>query len=237
MKRPSVAALLLLVATCQLCSGLVEESFNTTAENGSDNEHVIPDLWTQTGQVLSRDGNGTASGKLPQADTSYGSSSFWQRGYNMKLERANPAAETVLLDWDGTTTNLTFGACVHRQECPTTPGNLSLLWCNDSFLWEPLWNYTLPNPLRQWCNWANVTVPVPITAATPRFAFKWVLRDATNMSSTGCSALLLDNITFPVQIPTAANLQYGFAPPAFNATVATCTACKNLCPSVMSVGP
>lgn len=236
MKLPSVAALLLLVATCQLCSGTVEESFNTTAESGTDNEHVIPYLWTQTGHMQSTEGNGTASGKLPQAE---GSSSIWRRdnGYNMKLERPNPAAETVLLDWDGTTTNLTFGACVYRQECPTTPGNISVLWSHDSFVWEPLWNYTLPNPLRQWCNWANVTVPVPITAATPRFAFKWVLQDATPMSNSGCSALLLDNITLPVQPPTAANLQYGFPPPAPNATVAACAACKALCPSVMSVAP
>jgi hypothetical protein len=155
-------ALLLVVAVCKLCNGILEENF-TNDNDAHSNQYV----WTQTGVLQSTKGNGTASGMLPDGSSSI----HWQpNGIQMRLDRGNPVAETVLLDWDGRNTNVTFGACIHRLDCLTTPGNMSLLWSNDSFVWQPLWNYTLPNPLRQWCQWSNVTVAVPVSAATPRFA-------------------------------------------------------------------
>jgi hypothetical protein len=182
---------------------------------------------------ISREG-GTQCGKAAPGN---------QPGRRHPVSRRHPVAETSLLDWDGTSTTLSFSFCIYHDWCKTAPGDLTLQWSVDATEWQILWNKSfvdLPSKrsssLRAapvtLCPLQAVSVAVPVNVTAPRFAVKWVHRDLgerDSSSSDPCSVTLLDDITLPAQAPTAANMAFVRAAIAPDATAESCSACTTLC--------
>jgi len=249
-------AIVLLAMSCS-SSAAVVESFTYNPEVGDrDQNKVLPFLWVQKGELeVRKAAAGTAgpagaaaaapatTSTLLQPAAGVGVSTVSATGTasdssnnNMKLDRLHPVAETALLDWDAVSTSLNFSTCIYHDWCEAAPGNLSLMWSADAIDWQPLWNRTFQDLPQQRdvfgkaCRWQEVSVPVPATAAAPRFAFKWVHADLGKRgSSSPCSVTLLDDITLALQAPTAANMAYGKAGPAPDVTAESCSACTTLC--------
>jgi hypothetical protein len=246
-----------LLLTCSTSSAAVVEwlAFNPEVADTNDQNKVLLFLWVQNGELETREApqvtpltvQWTTTG--PRAVFVSGGTSgaaATPTDYNMKLSRKHPVAETALLDWDGTSATLNFSVCVYYSSydrCKTAPGNLTLLWSVDAIEWQPLWNKTFVNlPEKRssglsatsgvMCPLKTVSVAMPVGVTTPRFAAKWVHRDLgerDSSTSDPCSVTLLDDITLPAQAPTAANIAYGRAALAPDATVESCSACTSLC--------
>jgi hypothetical protein len=96
------------------------------------------------------------------------------------LSQTTMAAVTELLIWDGSNTTLSFFYLVQPHPPmlgtnPDTPTKVQLGWSTNGRNWTLLWNSSL-----SWYEtnqWYGVRVRLPVSAATPQFALKWVNTD------------------------------------------------------------
>ena len=91
-----------------------------------------------------------------------------------------------------------------------------------------LWNSSLS--WYQVNQWYGVRVHLPVSAATPQFALKWVnTNQGMDKGETPlpareeCTSVHIDNIVFPAKPPTAENLGLGLG------TSQGCETCKDVC--------
>jgi hypothetical protein len=210
----------------------------------SDTSKLVPFLWVQQGNINPANVSGSRCVICDQyKDAVARGNSNRTLHNNMHLNRQHPAAETIMLDWDGTGTDVKFAVCVFRSiHCGgAAPGVVSMSWSTDAIMWQPLWNQTFNftsrgQPEANTCQWQNVTVGLtdaPNQFSGPRFAFKWLHVDLdADERAYPCSGTLIDDVVLPVQPPSAANMEYGFAQAVSVPSVESCAACSEICPSV-----
>jgi hypothetical protein len=153
-------------------------------------------------------------------------------------------AETVLLDWDGSNTTLQFFVNLRHSpssECPSVVPKVTFSWSPDRIARQPLWNSS-----GKWVDtnqWVGVRLTLPLSAATPRFAVKWVNTDPGSLDqlslfgSNPCTVAYIDDITFPAQPPTAVNMGLGKPPGRLPKDSQECSYCLNLCHFLISQQP
>jgi hypothetical protein len=142
-------------------------------------------------------------------------------------------AETALLDWDGTNTTLSFFHLLKYRDCPDTAPVVQLAWSTDRQSWTVLWNSS-----GSWSDanqWVGVRVPLPVSAATPQIALKWINNDegTGTYMKIRCSEAYLDDIVFPAKAPTSDNMGLGKAAGPLESDSFECKACKDVCVPVL----
>ena len=176
----------------------------------------------------------------------------------MSMAAKPRVAETMPLQWDGTTTSLEFfyyfqdAGDSSESSCPKTAPIVTLSWApgtqaqagtgsssnSSGGNWQPLWNSS-----GSWADsnqWIGVRLPLPAAATiSPQsfYAFRWENTDpGTGVTRNYCAVAYLNDITFPAQPPTADNLGVGVGPGSrLPAESTQCQACCDLCGLVLSL--
>jgi hypothetical protein len=192
-------------------------------------EPYTPFLWAVKGDLLSQ-GRGPVDPKESSNMMSMQDNMMMLGGqyYSPKPK----AAQTVLLDWDGSNTSLQFFLMVHDTasiSCDKAFPQVAVAWTSDNVTWQPLWNSSFDRVDTH--QWIGVRVPLPLSAAAaPRFAVKWVNTDpGESLTHNACTAACIDDITFTAQPPTAANMGFGKPPGQLPADSDECKTCDKLC--------
>jgi hypothetical protein len=118
----------------------------------------------------------------------------------MLVDKENPIAETVLLQWDKTSpAELVFYASRTDTEWHFgCVGSFKLLYSTDSISWSELWG----EELLEWTptGYEPVRVTLPLAEADTKFALKWTYTQEKS-SHFSCYEVRLDDMTFPAQTP------------------------------------
>lgn len=154
------------------------ESFQPSDE--ADSKAMMSGLWQQYGTISTGDGRGAGTNKAA-----------------MKLTGDHPAAETVLLTWDGTQSTLDFWYYLN-EACDK--GSLKVSMSCDSKDWFPVMLMKTADMQPNAYNIARVRLPLNATCRA--FAVRWDFKISNCYSYI---AIWLDDITFPAQAPGTAS--------------------------------
>jgi hypothetical protein len=141
----------------------------------------------------------------------------------------SPSPETLVLNWDGANTTLSFFYLLKYQNCPIAPV-VQLAWSADRTCWAVLWNSS-----GSWFDasqWVGVRLQLPVSAAAPYpFALKWIKDDTETGLDTKrrCGGAYVDDIDFPATLPTSDTMGLGNAAGPLESDSLECGTCKDVC--------
>lgn len=210
-------AFLVILVGLQCGQAAFLESFTTNLE-ATPPTSTAPFLWAAAPKLM-KGGRGPEDPSNPSGN----------HAFYFRVDEA-VAAETVLMNWDVDTTELTFLLlCKDMYGCARPTAIFRLSWSDDGITWYQLWNRTVAQMTAdEWTSYKlKVELPDDEFNRDDPIAFKWSLSASGECSMS--FSISLDDITFPTIAPSADTYSLGKAPKAPMPSASVCAALSKYC--------